>query len=324
MTQIKKAARRLAAALILTALLAAQAFAAVPAYLIPGGNTVGLKLYTQGLVIVRIADGTAAQAAGLKAGDTILAVNGEAVDSAKGLCSRVQEGKSLILTVRRGSKEAEFLVAPEKEADGYRLGISLRDHVAGIGTVTYYDPDTKQFGALGHGISGAAESELTQVTSGFVVSSSVSDVQKGSRGTPGMLKGVFDLSHAIGTVTGNSACGIFGVMDTLPHKAAVPVAAADEVHTGPAKILSNVSGTEIREYDIEITKLMPDAQNGRNLLLKITDPELLEKTGGIVQGMSGSPILQDGRLVGAVTHVLVSDPARGYGILIENMLDAAG
>ena len=324
MIQIRKAARRLGAALLLTALLAAQALAAVPAYLIPGGNTVGLKLYTQGLVIVRIADGTAAQAAGLKAGDTILAVNGEAVDSAKSLCSRIQEGKSLILTVRRGGREAEFLVAPEEAEDGYRLGLSLRDHVAGIGTVTYYDPDSKQFGALGHGVSGAAGSELAPVTSGFVVSSSVSDVQKGSRGTPGMLKGVFDLSRTIGSVTHNRACGIFGVMDALPHKAAVPVAAAGEVHTGSATILSNVSGTEIREYGIEILKLTPGAGNGRNLLLRVTDPELLEITGGIVQGMSGSPIMQDGKLVGAVTHVLVSDPTRGYGILIENMLDAAG
>lgn len=324
MTHMKTAARRLAAALILTALLAMQAFAAVPAYLIPGGNTVGIKLYTQGLMIVKIADGTAAQAAGLRAGDTIVAVNGEAVGTAKGLCARVQEGNRLILTVRRGTQEAEFLVAPEKAPSGYRLGISLRDHVAGIGTVTYYDPDTKQFGALGHGVSGTGGTELTPVTSGFVVSSRVSDVQKGSRGTPGMLKGVFDLSHAVGTVTENSARGIFGVMQTLPHKAAVPVAGPGAVHTGPAKILSNVKGAEICEYDVEIVRLMPEAQNGRDLLLRVTDPALLEATGGIVQGMSGSPILQDGRLVGAVTHVLVSDPTRGYGILIENMLDAAG
>ena len=199
MTHLKTAARRLAAALILTALLAMQAFAAVPAYLIPGGNTVGIKLYTQGLMIVKIADGTAAQAAGLRAGDTIVAVNGEAVGTAKGLCARVQEGNRLILTVRRGTQEAEFLVAPEKAPSGYRLGISLRDHVAGIGTVTYYDPDTNQFGALGHGVSGTGGTELTPVTSGFVVSSRVSDVQKGSRGTPGMLKGVFDLSHAVGS-----------------------------------------------------------------------------------------------------------------------------
>ena len=322
MTHLKTAARRLAAALILTALLAMQAFAAVPAYLIPGGNTVGIKLYTQGLMIVKIADGTAAQAAGLRAGDTIVAVNGEAVGTAKGLCARVQEGNRLILTVRRGTQEAEFCRARRRRS-GYRLGISLRDHVAGIGTVTYYDPDTNQIGALGHGVSGTGGTELTPVTSGFVVSSRVSDVQKGSRGTPGMLKGVFDLSHAVGTVTENSARGIFGVMQTLPHKAAVPVAGPGAVRTGPAKILSNVKGAEICEYDVEIVRLMPEAQNGRDLLLRVTDPALLEATGGIVQGMSGSPILQDGRLVGAVTHVLVSDPTRGYGILIENMLDAA-
>ena len=190
--------------------------------------------------------------------------------------------------------------------------------------MTFYTEDGKAFGALGHGVSGTGGTELTPVTSGFVVSSSVSDVQKGSRGTPGMLKGVFDLSHAVGTVTENSARGIFGVMQTLPHKAAVPVAGPGAVRTGPAKILSNVKGAEICEYDVEIVRLMPEAQNGRDLLLRVTDPALLEATGGIVQGMSGSPILQDGRLVGAVTHVLVSDPTRGYGILIENMLDAAG
>ena len=139
-----------------------------------------------------------------------------------------------------------------------------------------------------------------------------------------MLKGDFDLSCALGSVTANNECGVFGVMQSLPRKAAVPVAEAGEAHTGAAAILSNVSGTEIREYTVEILKLYPDAGNGRNLLLKVTDPALLEKTGGIVQGMSGSPILQDGKLIGAVTHVLVNSPDTGYGIFIENMLDAAG
>lgn len=323
MKQLKHAARRLAVALILAALLTAQALAAVPAYLIPGGNTVGLKLYTKGLVITAVADGTAAQAAGLKPGDTITAAGGKALDSADALRAQLSAQEPLILTVQRGSQEAEFLVTPDCSDGVCRLGVSLRDHVAGIGTVTYYDPDTKRFGALGHGVSSASDLRLIPVASGFVVPSSVCAVVKGTRGAPGMLKGSFDLTQCAGTVTANRESGVFGVMQSLPHRAALPVAQVAEVHTGPATILSNVDGTSVREFGIEILKLQPGAKNGRNLLLRVTDPELLSITGGIVQGMSGSPILQDGKLIGAVTHVLVSDPERGYGIFIENMLDAA-
>ena len=303
MKQIKNRVRQLGVTLTLLALLVTQALAAVPAYLIPGGNTVGIKLYTRGLVITAVSDGMAAQAAGLKAGDTILAADGDPVRTAQSLCAHLQEGKPVVLTVLRGEQEAKFLVSPEKTEDGCRLGLTLRDHIAGIGTVTYYDPDSRRFGALGHGVSSAGDLRLTPAASGFVVSSRVVEVRRGSRG---------------------NECGVFGVMQSLPRKAAVPVAQAGEAHTGAAAILSNVSGTEIREYTVEILKLYPDAGNGRNLLLKVTDPALLEKTGGIVQGMSGSPILQDGKLIGAVTHVLVNSPDTGYGIFIENMLDAAG
>lgn len=324
MKQIKNRVRQLGVTLTLLALLVTQALAVVPAYLIPGGNTVGIKLYTRGLVVTAVSDGMAAQAAGLKAGDTILAADGDPVRTAQSLCAHLQEGKPVVLTVLRGEQEAKFLVSPEKTEDGCRLGLTLRDHIAGIGTVTYYDPDSRRFGALGHGVSSAGDLRLTPAASGFVVSSRVVEVRRGSRGTPGMLKGDFDLSCALGSVTANNECGVFGVMQSLPRKAAVPVAQAGEAHTGAAAILSNVSGTEIREYTVEILKLYPDAGNGRNLLLKVTDPALLEKTGGIVQGMSGSPILQDGKLIGAVTHVLVNSPDTGYGIFIENMLDAAG
>lgn len=323
MKQTKNTVRRLSVTLMLLALLVTQALAAVPAYLIPGGNTVGIKIYTRGLVVTAVSDGMAAQAAGLRAGDTILAADGDPVRTAQGLCAHLEEGKPVVLTVLRGGQEAEFLVSPEKTDDGCRLGLTLRDHIAGIGTVTYYDPDSHSFGALGHGVSSAGDRKLTPAASGFVVSSRVVEVRKGSRGTPGMLKGDFDLSCALGSVTANNECGVFGVMQSLPRRAAVPVAEAGAVHTGAATILSNVSGREIGEYAVEILKLYPDAGNGRNLLLRVTDPALLEKTGGIVQGMSGSPILQDGKLIGAVTHVLVNSPDTGYGIFIENMLDAA-
>lgn len=315
--------RQLGAALLLVAALAGRALAA-PTHLIPGGNTVGLKLYTKGLVITQVAEGTAAALAGLREGDAILAADGETLSSAQSLRTHLEDGRAVVLTVLRGEQEARFLVSPEKTAEGYRLGVSLRDHVAGIGTVTYYDPETKQFGALGHGVVGAAQTKLTPVTEGFVVSSSVADVQKGSRGTPGMLRGVFDLTQTLGTVTKNCEAGVFGVMRALPRGTQLPVAEADEARTGAAVIRANVDGTQIEEYQIEILRLDPDARNGRNLLLRVTDPALLARTGGIVQGMSGSPIIQDGKLIGAVTHVLVNDPTKGYGIFIENMLDAAG
>lgn len=315
--------RRTAAAFALALALAGQALAAAPEYLIPGGNTIGIKLYAKGLLVTEVSDGSAAQRAGLREGDAILAADGETLSSVQSLRALVQNGKPLVLTLARGGQEAEFLVSPEKADDSYRLGVSIRDHIAGIGTVTYYDPGTGAFGALGHGVGGLLDMGLLPVSSGLVVSSSVCDVKRGSSGSPGALRGEFDLTHTIGSVTANLPHGVFGVMTDVPQRAAVPVAANGDVHTGSATILSNVSGDTVEEFSVQLERLSPDAENGRNLLLRVTDERLLALTGGIVQGMSGSPILQDGKLVGAVTHVLVSDPTRGYGILIENMLDAA-
>lgn len=320
-TKLKRL-RRTAAAFALALALAGQALAATPEYLIPGGNTIGIKLYAKGLLVTEVSDGSAAQRAGLREGDAILAADGEALTSVQSLRALVQNGKPLVLTLARGGQAAEFLVSPEKSDGTYRLGVSIRDHIAGIGTVTYYDPDTGAFGALGHGVGGLLDMGLLPVSSGLVVSSSVCDVKRGSSGAPGALRGEFDLTHAVGSVTANLPQGVFGVMTDVPQRAAVPVAANGDVHIGNATILSNVSGNTVEEFSVQLERLNPDAENGRNLLLRVTDERLLALTGGIVQGMSGSPILQDGRLVGAVTHVLVSDPTRGYGILIENMLDA--
>lgn len=318
-----KMMRRLCTALLLAVLLAAQALAAVPEYLIPGGNTIGIKLYAKGLLVTQVGADSAAQAAGLREGDAILQVDGAPVSSARALSESIQNGRPVVLRLMRGGQEAEFLVSPQKTADGYRLGVSIRDHIAGIGTVTYYDPETGGFGALGHGVSGLVDAGLLPVSSGVVVSSTVAEVRRGSSGAPGALKGEFDLTHAAGSVTRNSPHGVFGVMESVPKKAAVPVGESSVVHTGSATILSNVSGDAVESFEIRIEKLYPEAENGRNMLLRVSDERLLDATGGIVQGMSGSPILQDGRLIGAVTHVLVNDPTRGYGIFIENMLDAA-
>lgn len=324
MKRCKTIWRSCAAAVMLAIALHAQAAAAAPAYLIPGGNTVGIKLYTQGLVITDLADGSAAQSAGLKKGDTILEIDGKSVDTAQALSDALQSGTEVVLRVQRDGRQAEFLVTPAKTEDGYRLGAFIRDSIAGIGTVTYCDPLTGAFGALGHGVNDLSGTHLLPLEKGFIVPSSVSEVRKGCRGTAGQLHGVFDVTQALGTVEKNTERGLFGTLTQIPSRTALPVAQGEQVKTGEASILSNVDGTAVEEYAVRIDKLYPDAQNGRNLLLTVTDERLLEKTGGIVQGMSGSPILQDGKLVGAVTHVLVNDPARGYGIFIETMLDAAG
>ncbi len=195
--------------------------------------------------------------------------------------------------------------------------------IAGIGTVTFYDPDTGKFGALGHGVSETGGG-LLNMKSGNAYDAAVLSVKRGKCGEPGQLKGTADPANAIGTLLRNTPQGVFGVTKQGWKGEPLPVATCEEVHTGRAAIRSTVESDTPRDYSVEILKIYPkDRADGRNLLLKVTDPKLLETTGGIVQGMSGSPIIQDGRLIGAVTHVLVNQPDTGYGIFIENMLEAA-
>ena len=288
--------------------------------LVPGGYTVGIKLYAEGLMVTEVEPDAPAQRAGLRRGDVILTAGGKKTTSAQALLDSIQSAEPIVVRVERGGHEAEFLVMPEKTASGYRLGILVRDHIAGIGTVTYYDPVSLQYGALGHGVSGLDGTQLLMLQSGYLVRASVAEVRTGTRGTPGELHGSFDVSTALGSVSQNETHGIFGTLNASPAHEAVPVADSTQVRTGAATILANVDGAEVTEYSVRIERLYPQAENGRNLLITVTDERLLEKTGGIVQGMSGSPILQDGRLVGAVTHVLVNRPEQGYGIFMQTML----
>ena len=315
--------RRGLTALVLSLLLCAQALAAMPEYLVPGGSTAGIKLYTGGLLITALDEDAPAQRAGLRAGDTILKIDGACVSSAADAVRQLSGGKSVRLLVQRGQKQAEFFLTPEKTQQGYRLGVSVRDNISGIGTITFYDPETGVCGALGHGVTGLSGMQPLAATGGILVPSVVSGVKKGVRGTPGELHGIFDVTDAVGTVEKNTACGIFGTLSQPKPGEAVQTAPASAVTTGAAEILSNVDGEQVQRFSIRIDRVDPDAKNGRNLLITVTDEALLAKTGGIVQGMSGSPILQNGKLVGAVTHVLVNDPTMGYGVLIENMLEMA-
>ena len=203
------------------------------------------------------------------------------------------------------------------------MGVYLRQGTTGIGTVTYYRPESGEFGALGHGVN-TQNGNLLQMTQGSVYGARVAAVKKGTAGTPGQLIGQLTDSEPLGTIAKNTEQGIFGQVSSGVFTEPLPVASESEIHTGPATIRSTVEGNTLREYSVEILKVYSGSRDkGRNLLLKVTDPDLLATTGGIVQGMSGSPIIQDGKLIGAVTHVLVNDPTTGYGIFIENMLDAA-
>ena len=329
------AQRRLAACLLSVlfalSLCVRQAWAA-PAErtVIPVGKAVGIKLFADGVLVVGLADGqTPARDCGLREGDIITAMDGTAVGSTEQVQDILSDsaGRALTLSVRRGSA-ALALTACARETNGvWQLGAWIRDSMAGIGTLTYYDPATGQYGALGHGITDVDTAQLMPLASGSIMETTVKAVKKGVKGDPGELKGDFSVQRDVGTVTVNSDGGIFGAVadaDFLSGGTPVPVASAGQIRTGPATILATVSGSDTREYRVEILRLYGADEPTRNMLLRITDPALLSATGGIVQGMSGSPILQNGRIVGAVTHVLLNDPTRGYGIFIENMLDRAG
>ena len=303
---------------------------------VPMGRAVGIKLFSDGVLVVGLTPVETGSGAhcpgrdcGLKEGDVITRVNGAEVDTIEEVQRLLseREGGPMTIQAMRGRKELELRAEPVKNEKGvYQLGVWLRDSMAGIGTMTFYDPATGQFGALGHGINDVDTSILMPLESGAVMGATVSDVKKGVSGDPGELHGNFDLSRDLGTLYANTGKGIFGRITDTSFGAGLepmPVAGADQVKTGKASILSNIGGDRVEEFEVQITRVDPDGDGTRGLMVEVTDPRLLERTGGIVQGMSGSPILQDGKLIGAVTHVLVNDPTRGYGIFIENMLEAA-
>ena len=325
--------RTAVAVCIMVAVCTTAAFA--DGTLIPVGEAVGIQIEMDGVLVadvteVQTVSGPAypAKDAGLQAGDVIVAVDGQAVGSALELITAVEQlsGGTAEVTVRRNGHTQSFAVTPAMEENGgLRLGLWLRDGIAGIGTVTYIDPDTGAFGALGHGVNDVDTGVLLPVADGTVCRARIVDVKPGAAGAPGELSGSFDAGDVLGRIDDNTVCGIFGTVsgDMGRLRPAVPVGAPEEIVSGPATILACVAGQDTREYDVEISRTGMAAGSGRDLMVHVTDPALLAETGGIVQGMSGSPILQNGKLVGAVTHVLVNDPTRGYGILIDTMLDAA-
>ena len=305
---------------------------------VPVGRAVGIKLFSDGVVVGGTSEITTqegavnpAKACGLREGDIITHINSTEVDTIEEVSALLQEleGETMSIRAIRDDQQVQLTAqAVLCSADGeYKLGAWIRDSMAGIGTVTFYCPQTGAFGALGHGINDVDTALLMPLDSGSILPATVSGVDKGQSGTPGQLRGIFEADVSLGELSCNTACGIYGTMTDTDWFSgqAVEVAARDEVKAGKATILSNISGHEVEEYEIEIVKVYPDSQEGgRDYLIHVTDSRLLDQTGGIVQGMSGSPILQNGKIVGAVTHVMVDDPTSGYGIYIGDMLQAAG
>lgn len=316
----------------------AQPSAETEQTVIPLGRAVGIKLFSDGVLVVGLSEistqqgsQTPAKDCGLQEGDIITHINSEEVDTIEEVQEILQEVGDRQMSIRclRGEQQLQMTVqAAQCSADGtYKLGAWIRDSMAGIGTMTFYDPESGVFGALGHGISDIDTALLMPLSSGSIMYAEVTDVKKGESGNPGELHGAFQVSQDMGDLYANTQSGIFGHLTDESLAAGlepVEVATRDQVQVGEATILSNIAGDAVEEYTVEITRIYPQNDDDpRNMMIKVTDPRLLEATGGIVQGMSGSPILQNGRLVGAVTHVLVNDPTQGYGILAENMLNTS-
>ncbi len=313
-----------------TAVLSEAALEGLMLY--PGGMPFGVKFFTEGVTVVGFSDvegergaSNPARDAGLKPKDMILQVNGEPLSGASDLTDRIEasQGQSLHLTCRRGTRQFETTLTPAycPRESRYKTGIWVRDSGAGIGTVTFILPDTGAFAGLGHGICDAETGALVSMKRGSVSDVTISSVVKGEAGAPGELKGFFNPGK-VGALLGNSSCGVWGVFSDPPEcdTEPLPIGLRDEIEEGDAYILCTLDDNKMCKYDIRISNINHDAKGSKCFTVTVTDPDLLAATGGIVQGMSGSPIIQNGKLVGAVTHVLINQPNVGYGIFIENML----
>ena len=319
---------------IITALCGLSIMLALPATawaqeLVVGGEAVGIQIKTEGVLVADLSEVEAkdgsfcpAKEAGIEKGDFIIEIDGEKLSSAAELVEKVgqKNGESLDLTVLRKGKKFCCEISPVQSGEKqWMLGMWLRDGLSGVGTLTYMNPEDNSFGALGHSINDSESGTALPLNEGIISDAEIVSVNKGSAGKPGELNGCADMYKILGNVEKNTVYGIFGQMSEPINGKMLETG---EPKVGKATIVSTVQGKEAKEYAVEISRVSKDPGKS-HLVICVTDPELLGLTGGIVQGMSGSPIIQDGKLVGAVTHVLVNDPTTGYGIFIENMLDAA-
>lgn len=300
-----------------------------------GGEPFGIKLYTDGLVVAQTSDvptnngsKNPANEAGICSGDIINSVEGKQLQTNEQLMEIVEKsnGKPISITGSHNGKSYTTKITPvlDIQLKSYRIGLWVRDSCAGIGTVTFIDKNTRTFAGLGHGISDSESGSIMPLAEGDIVYANIASVEKSAGGYPGSLSGFFTDNRSIGKISANAECGIYGKLNNnaFCQGKDISVAFRQEVVRGKAQICTTISGTTPEYYDIEIEDISYNNVNiTKNMVIKITDPELLKKTGGIVQGMSGSPIIQNGRLVGAVTHVFINDPSHGYAIFAENMTE---
>lgn len=299
---------------------------------IPCGNPFGVKIFTKGAIVVGLSDvmtangaENPAKLAGIQKGDIILSVNEREIKNNEDLSKIIEvcEGKEISLNIIRDNNKFNAVIRPAKsESDkAYKIGLWVRDSSAGIGTMTFYDPESNIFGGLGHGICDVDTGELLPLSHGSIVNASINGITKGVKGMPGELKGYFIECDAVGELTQNTYTGVYGYLKSNPYeKEAITVAMKQQVRKGKAQILTTVYGVEPKLYEIDIQSINYNEDlPSKNMIVKIIDQELLNETGGIIQGMSGSPIIQNGMLVGAITHVFVNDPQKGYAIFAENM-----
>ena len=304
---------------------------------IPLGCLVGLKLYTKGVLVVGVSEIKGEdnkvykpyEEAGISGGDSIIEINGEPVNTTNELISCVSKckGNSIEVKYIDDGQTYNTTIKPVKTASNtYKIGLWVRDAAAGVGTITFYDPSTNSCAALGHGIQDVDTGELVDISSGEFVSTDIIDIEKGEKDSPGKIEGTIEDCKKIGEINSNTNFGIYGKITNeselkMDNKEVVEIASKNEIRTGKASIICNLENGIRKSYEVQIERIyVNNNENNKSMIIKVTDEELLSKTGGIIQGMSGSPILQNGKLVGALTHVLVSDPTKGYGVFADIML----
>ncbi|AHF07367.1 stage IV sporulation protein FB [Desulfitobacterium metallireducens DSM 15288] len=311
--------------------------------LLPGGQSIGVSLQAKGVMVVGQAAVTGtdgkqnypAKEAGIEVGDVILKIDDQEVKTDQDVANAIhqagqKQGFSNLVCLRNGQIiQKRIITVYCSETNRYRVGLYVRNEAAGVGTLTFYEPQTRKYGALGHVINDADTNQKIEVANGSVIASSIYAIEKGRRGHPGEKVGSFvNQTLFTGNIEKNSISGIFGTMQGKilnPYfKEAIPVAWEAEIKEGPAKIYTVLDGEKIEEYEVQIERIMHNRTDSKNMVIRVTDQRLLDKTGGIIQGMSGSPIVQDGKIIGAVTHVFVNDATRGYGVFIQNMIKEAG
>ena len=304
---------------------------------IPVGNIAGVKLYTSGVLVVGMSEIEGKdnktykpyENSGIEEGDTIVKVNNNTISSTDELIKNVNmsNGEKIEIQYIHDEETKECSIMPVKTGDEeYKLGLWVRDSAAGVGTVTFYEPSTQKFGALGHGITDIDTGDLLNIASGEFVTANILNIKKGENGNPGKIQGTVEEQETIGKISKNTEFGIYGKIDNMSSlnidkSKEMEVALRDEIELGKATILCSLDNQSVKEYEIEITKIYKDNNyNNKSMEIRVTDEELIEKTGGIIQGMSGSPIIQNGKFVGAVTHVLVNSATEGYAIFGDLML----